>query len=505
MKKSMANGIENDWSPIAASRSARNTINPIRRIVDRMKISPNPAKEMISLSIGDPTHYGNMLPPVEALEAILQAVQLPTSHGYPPSFGTLDARKAVAQFWSRSNYQVKPENVILTSGCSHALELCFDCMADPGDNILLPRPGFSLYVTLCQSLGIETRFYDLIPDENWQVNIDHLESLIDDRTRAVLINNPSNPCGAVYTAAHLRKILLVCERNHLPIIADEIYADMVFPNNEFHFLGILSENVPIVSCGGIAKRFICPGWRLGWIVVHDRHNLFKDTIQPGLIDLSSRILGPSSVTQAALSHILSETPESYFDDILHQIQSNADYFYHSLLNTPGLQPIMPQGAMYMLIRINTKDFKDIENDKDFFTKLICEESISCLPASVFGIDNFFRIVLTTPMDKTEEACQRILEFYQIKNTVTNIGSSTRTTVIHQFHPEILFCSSIREQHKQETPLYEQTHARLPTNTKVKSMHENEKRKRTSVHTFMNSYDKDQQNLIKHSKSAADLF
>lgn len=88
MEKSLANGLNNGvWQPIQASRSARNTINPIRRIVDRMKIVPNPAKDLISLSIGDPTHYGNMLPPVEALEAIVDAVQSPTSHGYAPSFG----------------------------------------------------------------------------------------------------------------------------------------------------------------------------------------------------------------------------------------------------------------------------------------------------------------------------------------------------------------------------------------------------------------------------------
>lgn len=80
-------GDDDHWKPIPASRSARNTINPIRRIVDRMKITPNPAKDMISLSIGDPTHYGNMLPPVEALEAIVEAVQQPTVHGYAPSFG----------------------------------------------------------------------------------------------------------------------------------------------------------------------------------------------------------------------------------------------------------------------------------------------------------------------------------------------------------------------------------------------------------------------------------
>ncbi|CAF1289417.1 unnamed protein product [Adineta steineri] len=412
MEKHMTSGIEDVWQPVPASRSARNTINPIRRIVDRMKITPNPAKEMISLSIGDPTHYGNMLPPVEALEAIIEAVQLPTCHGYAPSFGTLEARRAVAKFWSRSDYILKPEDVILTSGCSHALEMCIDCLADPGDNILLPQPGFSLYTTLCQSLGIETRFYDLLPDDDWKVNITHLESLINDRTRAVLINNPSNPCGAVYPEEHLRKLIEICEKHHLPIIADEIYADMVFSNHKFYFMGILSENVPVLSCGGLSKRFICPGWRVGWIVIHDRHNLFKDTIKPGLADLSSRILGPNSVTQAALTHILFETPDSYYEDILNQLQNNAEYVYRSLLEAPGLQPTMPQGAMYMLIRINPSEFRDIADDKDFFMKLICEESISCLPASVFGIDNFFRIVLSTPMEKTEEACQRIIEFCQ---------------------------------------------------------------------------------------------
>ncbi len=100
----MTNGIKDVWLPIQASRSARNTINPIRRIVDRMKISPNPAKEMISLSIGDPTHYQNMLPPLEALEAIVEAVQLPTSHGYAPSFGRRFLIQIYIEFFRSSRY-----------------------------------------------------------------------------------------------------------------------------------------------------------------------------------------------------------------------------------------------------------------------------------------------------------------------------------------------------------------------------------------------------------------
>ncbi|CAF1181252.1 unnamed protein product [Didymodactylos carnosus] len=265
---------------------------------------------MISLSIGDPTHYKNMLPPIEAEEAVTEAVQKPTSHGYVPSFGLEAARQAVAELWTKPNCQLKFDDIILTSGCSHALEMCINCLANPGDNILLPRPGFSLYVTLCKSLNIETRFYDLIPDKCWEVDLDHLQSMINEKTKAILINNPSNPCGAVYGKEHLCSIIDLCEKNCLPIIADEIYADMF----------------------ELALLFV-----------------FLDAIKPGLLDLSSRILGPNSIIQAALPYILTQTPQSYFDEIITQIQMNAQFCYETLSSVPGLKPIMPSGAMYMLV------------------------------------------------------------------------------------------------------------------------------------------------------------
>ena len=139
----LAESTNDVWLPVPASQSAQNTVNPIRRIVDRVKIAPNPSKAMIALSIGDPTHYGNMLPPVEALEAVADALQSPTAHGYAPSFGRspplpcprtvlnrcqllglLDARRAVAQFWSRPNCPVKPE-VRPTVRKASAKILCF--------------------------------------------------------------------------------------------------------------------------------------------------------------------------------------------------------------------------------------------------------------------------------------------------------------------------------------------------------------------------------------------
>ena len=115
-------------------------------------------------------------------------------------------------------YQVTGEDVILCSGCSSALDIAISTLADKGKNILVPRPGFPLYMTLSAGLGIHTREYDLLPDQDWQVDLGHMESLIDHNTAAIIVNSPSNPCGSVFSPSHLRQILEVAERHKVPII-----------------------------------------------------------------------------------------------------------------------------------------------------------------------------------------------------------------------------------------------------------------------------------------------
>jgi tyrosine aminotransferase len=106
--------------------------------------------------------------------------------------------------------------------------------------------------------------------------LEHLESLIDGNTAGILVNNPSNPCGSVYSKEHLQAILKLAEKHHVPIVADEIYGDIVFKGSEFHSMASLTSTVPILAVGGIAKAFVVPGWRVGWILIHDRNNLFRE-------------------------------------------------------------------------------------------------------------------------------------------------------------------------------------------------------------------------------------
>jgi tyrosine aminotransferase len=149
-------------------------------------------------------------------------------------------------------------------------------LADEGQNILVPMPGFSLYETLASSKGIECKFYKLLPQRKWEADLEHLESLIDQKTACIILNNPSNPCGSVYSEAHLKGFLRIAEKHNLPIIADEIYADMVFTGEKHIPLASIESNVPILSCGGLAKRFLVPGWRIGWICIYDRHARFAN-------------------------------------------------------------------------------------------------------------------------------------------------------------------------------------------------------------------------------------
>lgn len=179
--------------------------------------------------------------------------------------------------------------------------------------------GFSIYRTLAEGFAVECRSYDLIPENNWEIDLKKLESLIDHNTAAMILTNPSNPCGSVFTRKHIQDILKIAEKYFIPIIADEIYEHFVFPGNEYHSVSSLSRNVPVLSCGGLTKRFLVPGWRLGWIVIHDRNNAFKN-VRKGLGNLSARILGANTLVQGAIPAILKNTPQKFYDVLVETLQ-----------------------------------------------------------------------------------------------------------------------------------------------------------------------------------------
>lgn len=416
--------VRESWD-VPASEMAKNTCNPIRRIVDEMKLTPNPEKEMIALSIGDPTVFGNLPCSDFVKDAVCRSCKADKFNGYAPSVGYEKARAAVAEYEQCRDHPISAKDVVLASGCSGAIDLAICVLANRGQNILIPRPGFSLYRTLAESLGVECRDYDLLPDRSWEIDLEHLESLLDDKTACIVVNSPSNPCGNVFSRQHIIDILDVASRHKIPILADEIYAHFVFPPQKYFSMSSLSEDVPILSCGGLTKRFLIPGWRMGWITIHDRNGVFEKGVRRGLLSLSQRILGPNTVIQGALEEILTETPQAFFDNTISAVQKNANIAYEALVKIPGLKPIMPQGAMYMMVAIDMKNFPHYKSDVDFTSDMVVEQSVFALPASCFQYPNYFRVVLTVPEDKLRIACERIAEFCADHYGITNGSSITQ--------------------------------------------------------------------------------
>ncbi|KAF3854323.1 hypothetical protein F7725_022378 [Dissostichus mawsoni] len=370
---------------VRPSEMANNTLNPIRAIVDGMKLTPNPEKPMIALSIGDPTVFGNLPTDGAVLQAMKDAIDSQKYNGYAPSVGYLKSRQAVANFYSCPEAPLEAE----------AIDLAISVLCNPGDNILVPCPGFSLYKTLAVSMGID-------PKKSWEVDLQQMESLIDERTSCMIVTNPSNPCGSVFSKEHLQKIIKGCSCSSM---------------------ASLSSDVPILSCGGLAKRWLVPGWRMGWILIHDRNDVFGSKIRQGLVKLSQRILGACSIIQGALDSILNNTPPSFFSKTISFLKTNSEICFNELSTVPGLNPVMPSGAMYLMVGIDMDRFPDFKNDVDFTERLVTEQSVFCLPASAFEYPNYFRIVVTVPEEMMVEACSRIREFCQRHNR----ASSTEST------------------------------------------------------------------------------
>ncbi|KAF2355837.1 Tyrosine/nicotianamine aminotransferase [Trinorchestia longiramus] len=411
-------GREN-WN-VRASNFSKKTFNPIRNIVENMKITPHPDKSMIALSIGDPTVFGNLKPAESVVQAVIDSVKSGKNNGYASATGTQQAKEAIATYMSCPGAPVDAQDVIICSGCSCSLDLCISAICYHGSSIIVPKPGFPLYTTLAKGYGVTSKYYNLLPEKNWLIDLEHLESLIDDSTAAIVVNNPSNPCGSVYPKNHLRDIANIAVKHKVPIIADEIYDNFVFEGQEYHPIASVHPELPVLACGGLTKRFLVPGWRTGWIAIHDRGGVLQE-ISSALRVLSQRIIGSNTIVQGALPAILHHTPQTFFDDTLKQIQINAKISFEAIKNIPGLSPIRPQGAMYMMVRFKIEEFPDFSSDLEFVEAMVAEESVFCLPGRCFDVPNYFRIVLTVPEETMREACKRMEAFCKTHNTAFQQG------------------------------------------------------------------------------------
>ncbi|PSS05693.1 Tyrosine aminotransferase [Actinidia chinensis var. chinensis] len=398
----------NEVLKTASAITIRGVLN---EVMDNIEESgPRP---IIPLGHGDPSAFPCFRTVQIAEEAIVDAARSAQFNGYASPVGIPPARSAIADYLSKDlPYKLSPDEIYLTIGCTQAIEVILTVLDCPNANILLPRPGFPFYEARAAYSRLEVRHFDLLPEKGWEVDLNAVEALADENTVAMVIINPGNPCGNVFTYQHLEKVAETAKKLGILVIADEVYDHLTFGSNPFVPMGVFGNIVPVITVGSISKRWIVPGWRLGWLVTNDPNGILR---KHGIVDCIKGFLNissdPATFIQGALPQILGKTGDDFFSKIVNILREAADICYDRIKEIPCITcPSKPEGSMFVMVKLNLSLLEDIKDDIDFCAKLAKEESVVVLPGVAVGLKNWLRITFAIEPSSLEEALVRIKAF-----------------------------------------------------------------------------------------------
>ncbi|KAK6919102.1 Aminotransferase, class I/classII [Dillenia turbinata] len=387
----------------------------VRAVCDAVVSNLNPSDErpVIALGYGDPSSFPSYRTSPIAEDAVVDSVRSAKFNSYNSTVGILPARRAVAEHLSKDlPYKLSPDDVYITIGCSQATEIILAVLSSPGANILLPRPSYPYYEARAAYEHLQVCRFDLLQDKGWEVDLDSVQALADENTVAMVIINPGNPCGCVYSYEHLEKVAKMARKLGIIVIADEVYAHMTFGSKPFVPMGVFGSLAPVVTMGSISKRWIVPGWRIGWLVLTDPNGyLRKHGIVECILSYLNISADPATLIQGALLQMLEGTKEDFFSNIRNIMNEAADFCYDRIKDIPCIDcPYKPEGSMFIMVKLNMSLLEGIDDDLDFALKLAREESVIVLPGTVVGMNNWVRITYAVERSSLEDGVGRIRSF-----------------------------------------------------------------------------------------------
>jgi len=380
----------------------------IRDVVEEAHKLERRGNEIIYLNIGDPLKY-DFSTPEHMIEAIENSWD--KSSGYANSLGLLEARKAVAGEAGRLGIPNVTENeVIITSGGSEGITMAIGALMNKGENILIPKPGYPLYTAVINYLQGEINEYNLDEENDWQPNLEDMRKKINDKTRAIVLINPNNPTGALYTRETLMKVIKLAKEFNLVILSDETYDKIIFDDFEFYSVASLTDEVPVVTFNTLSKNYLCPGWRVGWIIFSGPEKLIG-TYMGAVKQLARARLSISNPMQHAVKPAL-EGPQTHIPQMIEKLKIRRDITYNRLNKIPGISCVKPEGAFYAFPKIEFP-----VSDKEFVLDFLDEEKVLFVFGSGFGQKEgtkHFRVVFAASDEALNTAFDRLERYVKKK-------------------------------------------------------------------------------------------
>ncbi len=381
----------------------------IRDVVEYARKLESKGDRILKLNIGDPLKF-DFKTPEPMVNAIVNAAR-GSFNGYEDSLGNTELRRVIAERESKNNGKIYLEDVVVTSGVTEGVNLVFGATLEPGDEVLVPGPGYPTYTAYANFFGATPVPYRTIEKDGWDIDVQDLKSKITERTKCIVLINPNNPTGAIYPKKTLKDILDIAIEHDVFIISDEIYDRITF-DDSFVSPASMTDEVPILTFNGISKIYLAPGWRVGYMAFYNWDTLFD--IKEGIMkELRARI-SANSICQAGAIEAYKGS-EKYVVEMVSKLKQRSEFAYKRLNEIPGISTTKPMGGLYIFPKIDLdKRWKD---DKEFVYEFLKMKKVLLVHGSgfcpIYG-KGHFRSVFLPPIETMEDAFSRLEDFMKTK-------------------------------------------------------------------------------------------
>ena len=378
-----------------ASRQANLGTETAFETLAKAKELERQGKSIIHLEIGEP----DFDTPVHIRDAAKQALDDGFTH-YGASAGQLELREAIAKHQTeRQGYEVSPGSVIVTPGGKPVMFFTIMALIEEGDEVIYPNPGFPIYESMIRYMGGTPVPMQLNEETGYNADIENLRSLITPATKLLIVNSPNNPCGSVIPEADLEKIAEMAVENDLTVMADEIYKDMYYGDEEHvsitKFPGMRERTVIL---DGFSKSYAMTGWRLGY-------GIFPEFLVEPVTRLMTNSVSCTSVFSQMAAIAALEGPQDSVVEMMKEFTVRRDLIVEGLNSLPGVTCVTPKGAFYAFPNIRGTGL----SSKDFAEKAMYEAGVALLAGTAFGEfgDGYIRVSFANSRENLAEAIERL--------------------------------------------------------------------------------------------------